>query len=73
MTWEPIETAPKDGTRVLLFRREWAEAMAVCFYRASLDEWTTAAGGCVFIGATHWSRLPDAPYPCVRGASDQAN
>lgn len=59
--WMPVETAPKDGTRILLYREGWAENVAVCWWSNSQDEWEVAAGLCPFYDATHWIKLPTDP------------
>lgn len=60
MEWKPIATAPKDETRVILFRDGWEENMAICTYMKSINEWI-AVGGCVFNGPTYWMPLPESP------------
>ena len=60
MEWQPIETAPKDGTRVLLARRDWLESMALGFWSDDLGEWKSVIGAS-FLGATHWAPLPEPP------------
>ncbi len=56
MTWQPIATAPRDGTRVLL----WAGGLATAgvFDR---DEWITDYWGREYHQPTHWQPLPPAP------------
>lgn len=62
MNWQPIETAPKDGTRILL---RGGGNVFVAGYELILD-----VGYCWCIvndawiaeeDATHWMPLPDAP------------
>lgn len=60
MTWQPIETAPLDGTRVLLFREEFAEAMAVAWWNAGTSDWIPV-NGVLFVGPTAWMPLPQPP------------
>lgn len=56
--WQPIETAPRDGRRILLCRGEIVEPVTVGY-------WSMAE--CRFVmplardecPATHWMRLPD--------------
>jgi hypothetical protein len=60
--WRPIDTAPKDGTKVLLWWPHWSEIPMVgeCRYQkwrandAIEDSSTT-------IGPTHWQPLPPPP------------
>lgn len=72
MKWQPIETAPKDGTRVDL----WADGERVCdaWWNANRGKWmnpqpTTNWGIPVLEDdeatdgdrATHWMPLPEKP------------
>ena len=61
--WQPIETAPKDGSEILAFARgnrdfygvaQWAEAQAA-FNSVAGWFWTFA------IRPTHWMPLPEPP------------
>ena len=74
--WQPIETAPKDGTAILL---------AIAGYRACLGQWVDTPRGGKFVAAemddfasfedwgnyieahdynpTHWMPLPPSPQP----------
>ncbi len=58
--WRTIETAPKDGTEILL--ASWGGDIGVCFWRddAVMCGWTWGLGKS-FGGATHWMPLPAAP------------
>lgn len=67
--WQPIETAPKDGTRILAFMVDRAE-IRKGFPPAELDGidviyWSTIHnGGWVshrFGSPTHWMPLPEPP------------
>ncbi len=66
MTWQPIETAPRDGTRILLFQPEEISRGRV-LHRAVLGHWVACAhSGWVSDGLqhaepTHWMPLPEAP------------
>lgn len=62
-TWQPIETAPKDGSRVLI---AWADGMVTAGYygkhfSSGEQGWFTANG--FYISPTHWQPLPPAPQP----------
>lgn len=69
--WQPIETAPKDGTRILLWcvhqNAQYAkDARAEGWEAAVIGEWTTHnGGGWVWHGLagkhTHWMPLPAPP------------
>ena len=53
MTWQPIETAPRDGTRVLVYERD-AALGAISLNWVDQDGW--------WLGhPTHWMPLPTPP------------
>lgn len=66
MKWQPIDTAPKDGTRVILFYGGRDKSDEGQIYTAS---WCPYFNGweadCIdgFYGATptHWQPLPEPP------------
>lgn len=58
--WQNMETAPMDGTRVLLYRKEYVESMTVGFWHNSYEQWGTAIGA-LYFNPTHWMPLPDSP------------
>lgn len=63
MNWQPIETAPRDGTRVLA----WVKGHLVMiadfrkwgFNRES--SWVSITGGEIHPQPTHWMPLPATP------------
>ena len=61
MGWQPISTAPKDGTHILIFD-EFGEC-SVAWWQVDSDGsifgWTTDGGDRVT--ATHWMPLPEPP------------
>ena len=57
--WKRIETAPLDGTRVLIYRENWEEHTLVGWAHADGD-WCVA-GGYPLAGPTHWMELPEPP------------
>jgi hypothetical protein len=62
MTWRPIETAPKDGTRILLGCN--AEVDAGRYWRSEnqrnpRERWVW--NGWPKYQPTHWKPLPDPP------------
>jgi hypothetical protein len=69
VTWQPIETAPKDGTVIFVwyepaikhysaFRNEIKKAR----WLDDLEEWSVeGVGGNVAPTVTHWMRLPETP------------
>jgi hypothetical protein len=58
MNWRPIETAPKDGSHILLYR---PHIQFVGFYAPA--GWVVNAPGLPLMGKppTHWMPLPDGP------------
>jgi hypothetical protein len=65
--WQPIETAPKDGTPILLglpvCGNLWAEDRRVYEGRWHEREgtWASINGFILFSVATHWMPLPEPP------------
>jgi hypothetical protein len=57
--WQPIETAPRDGFHILLYRPE------ICFvgYYAAGGDWVISAPDLppMYPAPTHWMPLPKAP------------
>lgn len=70
--WQPIETAPKDRTHILLFVGNDKPQIVVAYYESFVTEdgtvewWAYAdwllqdAAGEIF-GPTHWMPLPPPP------------
>lgn len=54
--WMPIETAPKDGTLVLI-RESRCSGLAATF----LGGWKYEHGGICYLEPTHWMPVPAAP------------
>ena len=64
MDWQPIETAPKDGTSVLLWSVEIREPVIGCWStaHATIREWWVDSWGPPgFDDPTHWMPLPEGP------------
>lgn len=64
-TWQPIETAPKDGTRVLLWAGLWWHPMVGC-YIPSVTEHEIYLDGFPngwHTMATHWMPMPPLSAP----------
>lgn len=72
--WLPIESAPKDGTPVDLWRAEWRER-AVNMRRVELSAGNVfyepvGSGPSVVRDATHWMPLPAAPGASLQAPAD---
>jgi hypothetical protein len=70
MTWRPIESAPRDGTDVILGGKGWCEVGWWCHgWRNDGTRWgwyaaNTSPSDCYdgsLNEATHWQPLPDPP------------
>ena len=58
--WQPIETAPKDGTPILAYCQFTEDSCDIDNYWIS--EWDDYHGVFTpYSGATHWQPLPDPP------------
>jgi len=65
MHWQSLETAPRDGTKLLLWARvhnstDAAASVVVGRYDITFG-WVGASAGVILIVPTHWMPLPDAP------------
>ena len=64
MTWHPLETAPKDGTRVLLYypaddgEPAFGDVMSCDESNEVGRDFEFMIGG---VDPTHWQPLPDPP------------
>jgi hypothetical protein len=56
--WLPIETAPTDGTFVLLWAANESECAMVGYFGR---RWELAHCDCAPFTPTHWMPLPDPP------------
>ena len=63
MKWQPIETAPRDGTYILLFGRHSRRGGLIQITaRWGGGDWESADDGYgAYIIPTHWMPLPDPP------------
>ncbi len=59
--WQSISSAPKDGTRIILFRKEWAENICIGFWSTDFGSWNIVGAVSPFLGATHWMPVPELP------------
>jgi len=63
MDWQPIDTAPKDGTRVLLWNVSGRYGIVEGWYAPTLPcpHWTVGHGD--LVSPTFWMPLPPPPAP----------
>jgi hypothetical protein len=59
--WQPIETAPKDQARVMLFSAWPMKRIVVARWIGSPHECWLCEGGGLADRVTHWMPLPDPP------------
>lgn len=61
MEWQPIETAPKDGRRILL--ADMFENVEIGFWNRDLGQWMDDAqqGWIEPTWPTHWMAIPQPP------------
>lgn len=59
--WEPIDSAPKDGTPVLLDHQDWHSRVLRGGWDAHEKAWRTHGFGCPATQPSHWMPLPAAP------------
>ena len=58
--WMPIETAPKDGAEILVYRPRQPNWQQEIFMVSWSDgDWCDIAG--ILLGPTHWMPLPQPP------------
>ena len=60
MEWQPIETAPKDGTPVIGSLVKGGKVLGAFDIVRRGSKWQTIQG-VSFNDATHWMPLPDPP------------
>ena len=60
--WQPIETAPRDGTLILIARMpcDYWHGIFVGYWNDTIDEWFYSAA-LLISQPTHWMPLPKPP------------
>lgn len=65
MTWQPIESAPKDGTEILI---AYDGSVSIAFFHTGYDNWRDENGvkldwdpDWFDQNVTHWMPLPEPP------------
>lgn len=61
MTWQHIDTAPTDGTAILLYVPMNRPGMRILAAKAGDYEWWILSGSVVLGKPTHWMPLPVPP------------
>jgi hypothetical protein len=61
MSWQPIETAPKDGTEVLVTEGTTFAVASYDLYGGWRDMGDMGWGGMCYTQPTHWMPLPSPP------------
>lgn len=56
--WQPISTAPKDGTEILLFSNY---GRIVGYYYEEQQEFVSNLNECIYVRPTYWQPLPLPP------------
>lgn len=61
--WQPIATAPKDGTPILAYENLDFKSKEKGFFEYSIAEWVSGRGDwrCDLLRPTHWMSLPAPP------------
>jgi hypothetical protein len=63
--WQPIETAPKDGTEILAYSpRDYAGIFKTAWRPTDCPGWGSIDSCCAYyvdMEATHWMPLPEPP------------
>jgi hypothetical protein len=62
MNWQKIETAPKDGTPILVYDKDWFDFMGhqIVVYWLEDFGWRSGCDQCPD-DPTHWMPLPEPP------------
>ena len=56
--WRPIETAPKDGTNILVYSK--GRIISAC-WSIAMEDWAEVLHGYTMFPPTHWQPLPKPP------------
>lgn len=68
LDWQPIKTAPKDGTEILLFEK--GEIVQAFWGGAFHNAFLTVRGIGFVDKATHWAELPPSPKKKKRNSKN---
>lgn len=59
--WQPIETAPRDGTVVMLWWPYWRSRTVIGYYQSIAGTWCSNEALSDHEPPTHWQPLPPPP------------
>ncbi len=60
--WQPIETAPRDGTRIYAWTSAWPIARPISWFEGYRERGWWVFDSCTeAVGVTHWQPLPAPP------------
>lgn len=59
--WQPIDTAPKDGTEILTCNMNQGGIMRLIYWYRTTGQWRTKGAVIVCLQDTHWMPLPQKP------------
>lgn len=66
--WQPIESAPKDGTEVLTYDRNWSDhGVAISWYAKAYWQVQERDDPTTHHHPTHWQPLPPSPILETKG------
>jgi len=60
-SWRPIETAPKDGTWILLRNSSWIRERVLGFWDAEELDWCVESSGPPYVEPEQWCPIPPLP------------
>lgn len=61
MNWQPIETAPKDGTSILCYSSDTADTeVTICEWRKHKKCWMNDTLE-FYVNPAYWAPLPEPP------------
>ena len=68
--WQPMETAPKDGSEFLTCNMNQGGVLTLVSWSNVWQRWQSKGNYIVSMQATHWHELPDKPTRIRNHAGD---
>lgn len=59
--WSPMSNAPKNGCRILAYRKGWQDDWLVVAWNQDIEEWCIAGTDVPAPGCTYWQHMPGPP------------